>query len=67
MESDKDHVHMLIECKPQHYIPNIVKAFKGVSERFLFKEYPLMKTQKNKLETIYKIRKRNEVNCNVTS
>lgn len=32
MESDKDHIHLLIECKPQHYLPNIVKAFKGVSK-----------------------------------
>ncbi|MFV0560263.1 MAG: IS200/IS605 family transposase [Enterococcus sp.] len=39
MESDKDHIHMLIECKLQQYLPNIVKAFKGVSARFLFKEY----------------------------
>ncbi|OTN86686.1 hypothetical protein A5810_002975 [Enterococcus faecium] len=22
METDKDHIHLLIECKPQHYIPN---------------------------------------------
>lgn len=33
MDSDKDHVQMLIECKPQHYMPNIIKAFKGVSEK----------------------------------
>lgn len=26
METDSDHVHMLIECKPQHYLPNIIKA-----------------------------------------
>lgn len=31
MESDKDHIHLLIACTPQHYIPSIVKAFKGVS------------------------------------
>ena len=43
MNSDKDHVQMLIECKPQRYMPNIVKAFKGVSTRFLFKEYPDLK------------------------
>jgi putative transposase len=40
METDKDHIHVLIECKPQHYIPNIVKAFKGVSARRLFKLHP---------------------------
>ena len=43
MESDKDHIHLLIECKPQHYIPSIVKAFKGVSARLLFKKYPELK------------------------
>lgn len=45
MESDKDHIHLLIECKPQHYIPNFVKAFKGVSARFLFKKHPELKKQ----------------------
>lgn len=34
MESDKDHIHLLIECKPQHYIPNIVKANHGISSWF---------------------------------
>jgi putative transposase len=43
MESDKDHIHLLIECTPQHYIPNVVKAFKGVSARFLFKKHPELK------------------------
>lgn len=43
METDKDHIHLLIECKPQHYIPNIIKAFKGVSARLLFKLHPELK------------------------
>ena len=43
MECDKDHVHLLIDCSPQHYIPNIIKALKGVSARYLFKEHPEMK------------------------
>ena len=30
---------MLIDCKPQHYIPNIIKALKGVSARLLMLEY----------------------------
>ena len=45
MESDRDHIHLLIECKPQHYIPNIVKALKGVSARALFKKHPNLNTQ----------------------
>ncbi len=43
METDLDHIHMLIECSPQHYIPNILKALKGNSARFLFKEFPQLK------------------------
>jgi len=45
MESDKDHIHLLIECRPQHYIPNMVKAFKGVSARLLFKKLPELKNK----------------------
>ncbi len=39
MESDKDHIHLLIECKPQHYISSVVRAFKGGSARILFKKH----------------------------
>ena len=39
METDLDHIHLLIECSPQHYIPDIMKALKGVSARLLMKEY----------------------------
>lgn len=37
--TDQDHVHLLVSCSPQHYIPNIIKALKGVSARILMKEY----------------------------
>lgn len=43
LNTDKDHIHMLIACKPQHYIPNIIKALKGNSARFMFKEFPELK------------------------
>ncbi len=43
METDKDHVHMLISCKPQHHIPSFMKAFKGVSARKLFIKHPELK------------------------
>lgn len=39
INGDLDHIHMLIECTPQHYIPDIIKALKGVSARLLMKEY----------------------------
>lgn len=36
---DLDHIHLLINCSPQHYIPDMIKALKGVSARLLMKEY----------------------------
>ena len=39
VNTDLDHIHLLISCKPQHYIPNIIKAMKGVSARLLMKKY----------------------------
>lgn len=46
METDSDHVHLLIECTPQHYIPNMIKALKGVSARLLMRVYGDMLKQK---------------------
>lgn len=43
METDKDHIHMLISLKPQHYIPTVVKNLKGQSARRLFKLHPEIK------------------------
>ena len=37
--TDEDHIHLLINCSPQHYIPNIIKAMKGVSARLIMKEF----------------------------
>lgn len=37
--ADKDHIHLLINCSPHHYIPNIVQNLKGVSSRILMKEF----------------------------
>jgi len=38
--TDKDHVHLLVNCSPpQHYIPDMIKALKGVSARLLVKEF----------------------------
>lgn len=34
-----DHVHLLVDCHPQTYIPNLMKAFKGTSARVLMKTY----------------------------
>lgn len=35
----KDHIHLLINCSQQHYIPDIIKVLKGVSARLLMKEF----------------------------
>ncbi|AIQ11439.1 IS200/IS605 family transposase [Paenibacillus durus] len=40
IESDSDHIHLLVDCTPQHSIPGMIKALKGVSARLLFKEFP---------------------------
>jgi putative transposase len=45
IECDKDHVHLLVDCSPQHFIPNIIKAMKGVSARHMFKEHPEIKNK----------------------
>ena len=35
----EDHIHLLVNCSPQHYIPDMIKALKGISARLLMKEY----------------------------
>ena len=37
--TDLDHVHLLVDCSPQNYIPDMLKALKGVSARLLMKKY----------------------------
>lgn len=39
INSDKDHIHLLVSLSPQHYIPSVIKVLKGVSARLIFKEY----------------------------
>ncbi len=36
---EKDYIHLLLNCSPQHYIPDMIKALKGVSARLLMKEF----------------------------
>lgn len=40
METAQDHIHLLVDCSPQHYIPNIMKSLKGISARHMFKFHP---------------------------
>ena len=39
INGDLDHMHLLIECTPQHYVPDMLKVSKGVSARLLMKEH----------------------------
>lgn len=43
MECMPDHIHMLIECSPQHFIPDVIKILKGNSARHIFMAYPELK------------------------
>ena len=45
MEVMPDHIHLLLDCKPQFMISNMVKIFKGNLARRLFMDYPELKKQ----------------------
>ena len=43
VETDVDHVHMLVRLKPTHQISKLVNSFKGVTARRIFQEFPSLK------------------------
>jgi putative transposase len=43
MEVMPDHVHLLLDCKPQCMISDMVKIMKGNTARWLFLKYPELK------------------------
>ena len=45
IETDTDHVHILLQLKPTHNIPKLVQFFKGRSARFIFLEFPEIKNR----------------------
>lgn len=45
MECMPDHIHLLVECSPQHFIPDMVKVLKGNSARYIFMAYSELKKQ----------------------
>jgi len=45
METNVDHIHLLVDCSPQHYIPDLIKALKGVSAKRLFQTFPELKSK----------------------
>ena len=36
--TDKDHIHILVNCKPQHYVPDLIQKMKGIISRKLMEE-----------------------------
>lgn len=45
METDVDHIHLLISCDPQFGIHQVVKRMKGRSSRLLRDEFPFLKSR----------------------
>lgn len=45
LEIMPDHVHLFLSAGPNRLAADMVKVLKGVSARFLFKEYPWLKKQ----------------------
>ena len=43
METDKNHIHMLINCNPRFSIMSCVTAIKSITAKVLFKEFPYIK------------------------
>lgn len=43
VEAVQDHIHLLIDCKPQFFIPDMVKIIKGNLARWLFIRHPELK------------------------
>ena len=40
-----DHIHLLVSCSPQHFLPDIVKFFKGNSARHPYMRVPALKNK----------------------
>jgi putative transposase len=43
VETEVDHLHIMLELKPTHSIPKLVQFFKGRSSRICFLEFPHLK------------------------
>ena len=45
MEVMPDHIHLLVDCRPQFYIPDMIKIMKGNLARRLFIWHPELKEE----------------------
>lgn len=46
IETDKDHIHMIINCNPRYGIMNCVKNIKSITAMRLFDEFPHIRKTK---------------------
>lgn len=45
MEVMPDHIHLLVDCRPQFYIPDMIKIMKGNIARQMFLAHPELKRE----------------------
>jgi putative transposase len=45
METDLDHIHLLLECDPQYGVHRVIKQLKGYTSKILRDEFPYLKTK----------------------
>lgn len=45
IETDVDHVHVIVRIRPTHQIAYVAKRFKGRSARVIFQEFPALKNR----------------------
>lgn len=45
IETDVDHVHVLVRVKPTHQLSRLVQLFKGRSARMMFQEFPYIENR----------------------
>jgi len=45
METMPDHIHLLLDCKPQFFPSNMIKILKGNTARWLFLKHPEIKKE----------------------
>ena len=45
MEVMPDHIHLLVDCRPQFYIPDMIKIMKGNLARRLFIRHPELRKE----------------------
>ena len=43
VETDRDHIHMIISCNPRYGIMKCISSIKSISAYVLFKEFPILK------------------------